>query len=120
MLLNWLLILLSIFFTLNNDYITGATSLIAAFLWINIFNNLYKEPFIRLDEKILEVNYEAMKTGVYLLSEIKIIKEGTDIIRFLHKNNNEETKFMLNLIDLSKTDREDFKRTLHTLVQKVG
>lgn len=86
------------------------------FLYILVMCYLYwKNPFIKLDENKLILNQYG-KPKEYLISEISIVKESDKIMVFLDKSTGKE--FTIWLYNLTKTDVDEFKQEISTLINK--
>ncbi len=83
--------------------------------WILAWN----KPIIQMDKNQLKIYKATKKPDVYLLSDIEIYKVGGSIISILHKKDNKVKKTFINFMELSKTDKEDFKRMLPHFLENV-
>jgi hypothetical protein len=101
---------------LRGEYTIGVISIAAAVVWIIYNFILLKNPIIKLDKEKLEINYGTKKSKVYLLSEIEILKVSAELVTCLHKEGNKGIELIVNLGELSRIDRNDFKRTMAALV----
>lgn len=102
-------------FSYNKD-VLGSSICFLYLVCILVMCYLYwKNPFIKLDESKLILN-QSGKPKEYLISEISIVKESDKSMVFLDKSTGKE--FTIWLYNLTKTDVDEFKQEISTLINK--